>query len=198
MQIKICGLFRQEDAEYVNEALPDFVGFIFWEKSRRFVSEETATRIKKRLDTGIRTVGVFVDEDTEKILQLLKKGIIDIAQLHGQETEEEVSWLKEQSGKPVWKAVVVKSAQDVNRWRSSAADCLVFDGGLGEGNVFCWEYLQEIDRPFLLAGGINEERLKELPAMPYLAGIDISSGVETNGLKDREKILRVVRSVRAL
>lgn len=198
MQIKICGLFRPEDAEYVNEALPDFAGFIFWEKSRRFVSEKMATEIKKRLDKGIRTVGVFVDEDPEKVLQLLKKGIIDIAQLHGQETEEEVSWLKEQSGKPVWKAVVVKSVEDVKRWRSSAADCLVFDGGLGEGNVFCWEYLKEIDRPFLLAGGINEERLKELPAMPHLAGIDISSGVETNGVKDREKILRVVKSVRAL
>ena len=197
MLVKICGLCRQQDIAYANEAQPDFAGFVFWEKSRRYVNDELAAQLKKKLDSRIPAVGVFVDESPDKILRLLLDGVIDIAQLHGAETEEEIRWLKEKSGKPVWKAVVVKSAADVERWRSSQSDMILFDGGRGEGRVFLWEHLSGFDRPFFLAGGMTVEKLESVKRNPFLAGIDVSSGVETDGVKDREKMCRFVQQVRA-
>lgn len=197
MQIKVCGLCRPEDIAYVNEALPDYIGFVFWEKSRRNVTKEQAEGLKRKLDGRIKAVGVFVDEEPERIVSLLKEGIIDIAQLHGQETEAQVKQIRQQSGKPVWKAVVVREALDALRWQTSEADMLLFDGGRGEGNVFCWEYLAGIKRPFFLAGGMDTERIKRAGTFSFLAGIDVSSGVETEGRKDREKILQMVQSVRS-
>lgn len=196
MQIKICGLFRPVDADYVNEAMPDYAGFVFWEKSRRRVGREQAADLRKSLHPDIKTVGVFVDEDPDAIVELLDADILDIAQLHGQETEEQVRYIKERSGKPVWKAVEVKSTADIEKWNTSAADCLLFDGGKGGGNPFAWELLKCAKRPFLLAGGLDLSRLKAAAELPGLLGIDISSGVETDGLKDREKILQIVRQVR--
>ncbi|MCH5269540.1 MAG: phosphoribosylanthranilate isomerase [Lachnospiraceae bacterium] len=196
MQIKICGLFRPVDADYVNEAMPDYAGLVFWEKSRRKVNREQAADLRKSLHPDIRTVGVFVDEEPDYIIELLKADILDIAQLHGQETEEQVCYIKERSGKPVWKAVEVKSADDIEKWNTSAADCLLFDGGKGGGNPFAWELLQCAKRPFFLAGGLDLGRIQMAAELPGLLGIDISSGVETDGYKDREKILQIVRQVR--
>lgn len=198
MQVKICGLCRQQDAVYANAAQPDYAGFVFWNQSRRYVTREKAAQLKEKLDSRIQAVGVFVDEPPDAILQLFSDGIMDIAQLHGAETEEEIVWLKKKSGRPVWKAVVVKSAADVERWRLSQADMLLFDGGRGEGRPFLWEYLSGCDRPFFLAGGMSPERLKGIQRHPFLAGIDVSSGVETDGKKDREKMCRFVQQVRGL
>ena len=94
MRIKICGLCRRQDIVYVNEALPDFAGFVFWQKSRRYIAKEQAAVLKKKLDSRIQAVGVFVDEAPDRILSLLLSGVIDIAQLHGKETEEEIRWLQ--------------------------------------------------------------------------------------------------------
>lgn len=198
MQIKICGLFRPQDADYVNEALPDYAGFVFWPKSRRFLTKDQAKNMRERLDKRIRSVGVFVDEDPEKICELLQEDILDIAQLHGSETEDEIRFIKNKTGKPVWKAAIVRSAEDVAAWQDSLADCLLFDGGMGSGEVFRWEYLSGMNRPFFLAGGMDRERIMEAKSLPGLAGIDISSGVETDGVKDREKILQIVRCVREI
>lgn len=196
MQIKICGLFRPVDADYVNEAMPDYAGLVFWEKSRRRVNREQADAFRKSLHPDIQTVGVFVDEEPDIIIELLKADILDIAQLHGQETEEQVRDIKERSGKPVWKAVEVKSAADIEKWNASAVDCLLFDGGKGGGKPFAWELLKCAKRPFLLAGGLNMNRIGAAAELPGLLGIDISSGVETDGFKDREKILQIVRRVK--
>lgn len=196
MKIKICGLFRPVDADYVNEAMPDYAGLVFWEKSRRRVNREQAVSFRKSLHPDIQTVGVFVDEEPDIIIELVRADILDIAQLHGKETEEQVRYIKERSGKPVWKAVEVKSEADIEKWNASVADCLLFDGGKGGGNPFAWELLQCAKRPFLLAGGLDMDRIKAAAKLPGLMGIDISSGVETDGLKDREKILQIVRLVR--
>lgn len=196
MKIKICGLFRPVDADYVNEAMPDYAGLVFWEKSRRRVNREQVVSFRKSLHPDIQTVGVFVDEEPDIIIELLRADILDIAQLHGKETEEQVRYIKERSGKPVWKAVEVKSEADIEKWNASVADCLLFDGGKGGGNPFAWELLQCAKRPFLLAGGLDMDRIKAAAKLPGLMGIDISSGVETDGLKDREKILQIVRLVR--
>lgn len=198
MLVKICGLCRQQDIVYANEAGPDYAGFVFWEKSRRRVTEKQAAQLRGKLDKHIRAAGVFVDEKPDKILCLLVKGVIDLAQLHGAETEEEVQWLRKKSGRPVWKAVVVKSAADTARWRFSQADMILFDGGRGEGRTFLWEYLEGFDRPFFLAGGMTVENLKSIKPHPFLAGIDVSSGVETDGAKDREKMCSFVQQAKGL
>lgn len=196
MQIKICGLFRQEDIEYVNEALPEYAGFVFWKKSRRAVTTEQAAEYRKRLDKRIRAVGVFVDEEPEKIIALLRNGTIDIAQLHGQETEETIRRIKKESGKPVWKAVIVRTGDDVQRWQDSRADLLLFDGGMGSAHTFSWDYLSSLKRPFFLAGGMDAEKIRNAAKLPGICGIDLSSSVETEGYKDRQKILDVVKCVR--
>ena len=206
MQIKRCGVFRQEDADYVNEAMPDYAGLVFWEKSRRRVDEKTAAQIRRRLHPSVKTVGVFVDEAPERVAKLLDTGILDIAQLHGRESEEQICFIKARAGKPVWKAVEIAGREDVERWNASAANCLLLDGGKGGGKPFDWTLLEKVNRPFFLAGGLDRERLALLGTLrkesrkvcENLLGIDVSSGVETDGVKDREKILEIVRQARSL
>ncbi len=206
MRIKICGLRRPEDVDYVNEALPDYVGFVFWDRSRRRVDDKTAAQMRKALLPSIQTVGVFVDEEPERVIELLNTGILDIAQLHGRESEEQVRYIRERSGRPVWKAVEAVSATEIERWNDSAADALLLDGGKGGGKPFDWALLREVKRAFFLAGGLDEERISLLRRLREespevfrnLLGIDVSSGVETDGVKDRAKILAMVRQARSL
>ena len=113
MKIKICGLTRPEDIEAVNRIRPDFIGFVFWERSRRFVTAEQAALLKKDLDPGIRAVGVFVDAPCGEVIALLERGVIDIAQLHGEESEEDIRYIQAMTHRPVIKAVRVKSRYDV-------------------------------------------------------------------------------------
>ncbi len=210
-KIKICGLRRPEDVDAVNRYMPDYAGFVLVPGRTRGISHERAAELRKRLSGDIQAVGVFVNEDREKIAALLDGGIIAAAQLHGQETEEDVAWLKERSGSPVIKAVSVKAAEDIRRWRQSAADFLLLDNGAGgTGRAFDWGFLSEITdaedtasdlrgkkyaKPFFLAGGINRGNLEAaLSLRPY--GVDISGGVESGGFKDPELIEEVINIVR--
>ena len=194
MKIKICGLFREEDIEYVNEAMPDFVGFVF-AKSHRQVSKETAKNLKNRLNKNIFTVGVFVNENINKIVEICNENIIDFVQLHGDEDDKYINELKKVCNKKIIKAVKVKSGEDIIRWRNSQADWLMFDAGMGGGKTFDWNLLKSFIRPYFLAGGINIENINEaLKLKPYC--IDVSSGVETNKVKDKQKILDIVRSIK--
>ena len=185
MKIKICGLSRECDIDYVNEALPDYAGFVFAE-SRRKVSADQAYALKRRLDPAITAVGVFVDQDITFISELLKSGIIDIAQLHGQEDDEFISSV----GAPVIKAVRTGEKFDYS------SDYLLFDSpSAGSGKTFDWGLIPNTEKPFFLAGGINIGNISAaMETAPY--AIDVSSGVETGGVKDRDKILEIVRSVR--
>ena len=194
MKIKICGLFRSEDIEYINEAKPDFVGFVF-AKSHRQVSVETAEKLKKNLDKNILSVGVFVNEDMNKIAKICNKKIIDIVQLHGDENDNYIKKLRTLINNKIIKAVKVKSGEDILRWRNCQADFLMFDAGTGSGQTFNWNLIENFIKPYFLAGGINETNIDEaLKLKPYC--IDISSGVETNKIKDKEKILKIVRRVK--
>ena len=198
MKIKICGLKREEDIFYANEVLPDYVGFVFAGNKRR-VSFEQAAHLRELLDKRIQTVGVFVDEEPANVQRLLQQGIIDMAQLHGNETEEAIRALQESSGKPVLKAVKVTSREDVKRWLPSQADYLLFDSGQGTGKTFDWKLLEDAEhsgRPYFLAGGLNLENMEEaLKALhPYC--MDVSSGAETDGYKDLEKMRRLTELCR--
>lgn len=188
MKIKICGLFNREDIDYANEALPDYVGFVFAE-SRRQIDFDDAREYGKRLDSRIKRVGVFVNSDIDDIARLYDDGVIDMAQLHGDEDEAYAAALKSRCGVPVIKAVINNA-----RWQGEA-DYLLFDGGKGEGKMFDWSLIPEQPKPFFLAGGINKNNIAEAAKLnPYC--IDISGGAETNGVKDREKIIELVRIIR--
>ena len=196
MKIKICGLTRPEDIACVNRLLPDYIGFVCWPGSRRFVSEEQAARLKAALSSEIRAVGVFVDAPVEEITALLQKGVIDMAQLHGEESEEDVCRIRELTGKPVIRAVKVGCRRDVEEWQGSAADYLLFDSGMGSGRTFDWSLLEEVKRPYFLAGGLGADNLEQVLARVRPYGVDVSSSLETDGYKDPEKIRRVMELVR--
>ena len=196
-KIKLCGLTRLCDIEAVNEAKPDYIGFVF-AKSRRQVTPEQAATLKAALSPDIQSVGVFVDASMKEIAALLQKGIIDIAQLHGRETEEDIQALKQLAPETkIIKAIRVESADDIASWQNSNADFLLLDNGAGgTGKVFDWQQIPEIRKPFFLAGGLHRGNVLAGIHQTNPYAVDISSGIETDGLKDRDKILEIVRMVR--
>jgi len=198
LKIKICGLRRKEDVDYANQVMPDYVGFILAEGFRRQISREQARSLKQRLSDKIQAVGVFVNNPIEEVISYLEEGIIDMAQLHGEETEEDIQYIQAVTAKPVIKAVKAQNQYIVEAWLDSSADYLLFDSGTGTGKSFDWSLLADVNREYFLAGGLNpgniEEAMKQLS--PY--SIDISSGVETEGVKDLEKMQAVVNVVRGL
>ncbi|MBO4981945.1 MAG: phosphoribosylanthranilate isomerase [Lachnospiraceae bacterium] len=188
MKIKICGLSRQADIEYANQLKPDYIGFVFYEKSRRYVTKEQAADLKRHLDPGIKAVGVFLDAPIEEVISLLDEGIIDLAQLHGEESEEDIRYIKAVTGREVIKAVRAGKHYEVEAWLDSAADYLLFDSGAGSGEVFDWSLLLDVNREYFLAGGLRTENIEEAAGTLRPFAIDLSSGVETDGYKDFEKM----------
>lgn len=194
-KIKICGLCRMEDITYANQAAPDYVGMVF-AKSRRQVSAAQAVDYRAALDPNILVAGVFVDAPVSQVTELLTAGVIDMAQLHGDESEEYLELVR-RTGKPVIKAVKVHCREDVERWLDSRADYLLFDSGAGSGEKFDWSLLKEVDREYFLAGGLKPENIPEAVKRLHPYGVDLSSGVETDGKKDPEKMKRAVEATRA-
>ena len=195
-KIKLCGLSRKCDIEWVNELKPEYIGFVFWNKSKRNVPPEKAKELKGLLSPDIKAVGVFVDEPIENVAELLNDNIIDIAQLHGGEDEEYIKKLRALSGKPIIKAFLLKSEIDAERAEKSTADYILVDSGTGTGKSFDWELLKNISRPYFLAGGLCCENISQaITALdPY--AVDVSSGIETNGCKDKNKMAAFVAAVR--
>ena len=199
-KIKICGLFRDCDIDYVNEAIPDFIGFVF-AKSRRQVSEGWAETMRPRLRSEITPVGVFVNHPLTKVARLLNDNIIAMAQLHGDENETYIRQLKTLTNKPIIKAVRVLSQQDIEGAQLTAADFLLLDNGTGgTGESFDWSLVSKAkkqkQKPFFLAGGLKTDNLEQAISATSPYAVDLSSGVETDGMKDREKIIEIVRRMR--
>lgn len=200
MKIKICGLSRIEDIEAVNEVRPDYIGFVFAQGSRRYVTPRQAAVLKSRLAPGTAAVGVFVDEPLERILQLVYQQVIDMVQLHGNEDVNFAEELKCCCDVPVMRAVSMTNEtfeEELRLWGHSCVDYLLLDsGGGGTGKQFDYGRITSPARPFFLAGGLTPENVAEAArqVMPY--AVDISSGVETNGKKDRDKIKEAVRRIR--
>jgi len=201
MKIKICGLFREEDIDYVNEARPDYAGFIFAE-SRRKVSQEFAARLRRRLSNDIIPVGVFVNAPIADIAALYRENVITIAQLHGTEDDDYITRLKaasaEDGRKPVEVIKTIKSAElEQNALLAAGADYYLIDSGAGSGRSFNWELLNsfKFEKPWFLAGGVSLDNIEQAMAFNPFA-LDISSGAETDGIKNREKIVQLVSMVR--
>ena len=202
VNIKFCGLTRMADVQTVNELEPEYVGFVFWEKSKRNVTRQQALELKKALLPEIKAVGVFVDEEPETIASLLSDGIIDIAQLHGNEDEAYIGRLRELIGdKPIIKAFVIKGteADTIKRAKASSADYLLLDSGKGTGQTFNWELIKEagIEKPFFLAGGLDPDNVAAAIEALHPFAVDVSSGIETEGHKDPVKMRKFARSASA-
>ena len=226
-KVKMCGISKVETIPAIVDAKPDYMGLVFAPSKRQVTVEQAKTLVEElykqnvvgnnseaeqtepvtSLDTAssetIKTVGVFVNETIENLLKIAEEVKLDVIQLHGDEDESFIQILKEQSNVEVWKAVQVRSAADAEKWIDSSADMLLFDayhkderGGTGE--VFDWSALDEFERPFMLAGGIDSTNVARAirTVRPY--GIDISSGIETEGVKDDEKMKAFTNSVRTI
>lgn len=200
-KIKLCGLTRQEDIDCVNRYLPDYVGFVFYKKSHRFVTEDQAAELKSQLDRKIKTVGVFVDEKPENIILLCKKGSIDLIQLHGSEDSEYIDYLRRFTNSPIIKAFKVKGPADIATANTSNADFVLLDTFSpnlvgGTGKLFDHSLLQGMERKYFLAGGVTPDNLSDIlnAVNPYC--VDLSSGIETERLKDESKIKAVMQIIR--
>ena len=201
-KIKLCGLFREEDIRMVNRALPDYCGFVFYEKSHRNVGREKAAELKAMLDKRIKAVGVFVDHDPGEICSLAENGVIDVIQLHGHEDREYILSLKEKTEAEIIRAFQIgKGAEEelssvIKEIEECPADLVLIDSGKGSGKVFDWDFLKNIRRPFFLAGGLNAGNIEEAVKTVSPYGLDLSSGIETEGIKDENKIREIMRILR--
>ena len=214
-KIKLCGLMTEADILTANELMPDYIGFVFAPKSRRYVAPGQAEKLKGLLDPPIRAVGVFVNEAPERIAELLEKEIIDIAQLHGSETPEYVRVLRALTDRPLIQAFRVDTVTDSPIFQaaalmdppansplssaaeSSAADYILLDSGSGgTGETFDWERIRHIRRPYFLAGGLTPDNISEAVQKLHPYAVDVSSGIETDGRKDRDKMIKFVHAVR--
>lgn len=196
-KLKICGLRRSEDISYVNEFLPDYAGFILSKQFWRHISLDLLTQLTSKLSDKITPVGVFVNETVEKIIPFSK--YLGVIQLHGDEDNDFIRTLKKHTDCEIWKAIRPQTSNEINNACQSCADKLLIDSFSknsvgGTGVVGNWEIIKnaEITKPFFLAGGISADNIKEAieAVKPY--GIDVSSSVETDRKKDREKIKTIV------
>lgn len=193
--IKLCGLTREEDIKKANEVKPEYVGFVFYEKSRRNITKDKAKKLKAMLNPEIKTVGVFVDANPVEIENLYDERIIDVAQLHGNESEDYIKELQDKSI-PVIKRFKGDEPGELIKAEKSSADMILFDVGQGTGETFNWKLLTYIDRPFILAGGLNQENVAQAIQETNPYGVDVSSGIETDKLKDGHKMREFVNAVR--
>ena len=196
-RIKLCGMTRPEDIEAANALMPEYTGFVFAKKSRRYVDPDGAAALRAMLAPGIRAVGVFVREPPEKVAELLDQGIIDIAQLHGGEDDGYIARLRALTDRPIIQAFRIDGPADLARALQSPADAILLDSGAGgTGTAFDWSLLRDIPRPWFLAGGLDPENVQSAVARLHPWAVDVSSGIETDGAKDPAKMAAFVRRVR--
>lgn len=203
IKIKICGLRRLKDIEYINIVMPDYAGFILAEGFKRSITKEQAEKFVSKLDRRIKRTGVFVNQPGDIVADYVNSGIIQYVQLHGDEDNNYIQMLGKYIKKEcaIIKAVRVKSKEDIENAQKYNCDYLLFDtytdsGAGGSGMAFNWTLVKNIKQPFFLAGGLSASNVKEAVeiTMPY--AVDVSSSVETDGCKDLEKMQEFVKAVR--
>jgi len=197
VKIKICGLKRLEDIKIVNKYKPDYVGFVFAD-SKRKVSHDLAHNLKENLDSDIISVGVFVNSPAEEILALYDDGIIDVVQLHGNESEEFIFNLKEKTNYKIKiiNAIEMFDGIDLKKFDNSKADYLLFDSGKGSGKTFDWSLIRkDLKKDFFLAGGLNSSNICEAISQFNPYAVDLSSSLETDGFKDENKIKEIMEVI---
>ncbi len=199
MKLKFCGLTREADIRAANETRPDYIGFVFAE-SRRRVTDEQAARLRALLSPGIQAVGVFVNDDPTHIALLANRGVIDLIQLHGSESAAYIQRLRTMTAAPIICALRVGKQTDIKQAESNLVDFLLLDTYTkdaygGSGRTFDWSLIGEVGKPYFLAGGLNESNIPHAMRTGAYA-LDLSSGIETDGVKDAEKMRRVAALVK--
>jgi len=195
--IKICGLFRECDIEFVNEAVPDYIGFILrFPKSHRSIEPERAAALRRRLRPEIRAVGVFVDQPAQNVAHAASECALDVVQLHGHEDDLYIGDLRRLTSTPIIQAFKVRSTRDLEAARASIADFVLLDNGQGTGAAFDWQLLEGFDRPYFLAGGLTPQNIADAIEKLHPYAVDISSGIESDRLKDPKKITEAVNETR--
>ena len=196
-KIKMCGISRICDAETANNIMPDYVGFVFWSKSRRNIGFETARLLRQTLRPDITAVGVFVNDKADIIAKMYRDGLINMAQLHGNEDETYIKSLRRIADIPIIQAFRIMSQDDLTKAAASTADYLLLDAGMGDGKTFDWDLLKGFNRPYILAGGLNCQNVTEAIRRLHPFGVDVSSGIETDGMKDKNKMVTFAAAVKA-
>ena len=196
--VKICGLTRPEDIDAVNSLSLDMAGFVFYGPSRRCVTRDSARELGSGLDPSIVKVGVFVDEDPLVIADLVGSGIIDAVQLHGVEDGAYIHGLRRLVDAPVIKTFLVRDRGDIEAANRSDADYVLLDSGMGSGRTFDWSLLEDMDCDYILSGGLNPGNIHDAVEMLHPYGVDVSSGVETDGRKDPSKMSAFLRTVHGI
>lgn len=195
-RIKLCGLSRPCDIEAANELEPEYIGFVFAPKSKRYITPKKAADLKRLLNPNIKAVGVFVDENPENIARLLSSGTIDMCQLHGSEDEKYIHDLRQLTGKPIIKAFQIESEDDIISASRCTAEYVLLDSGAGTGTTFDWKLIQGIEKSYFLAGGLGVDNVEVAVNLLRPFAVDVSSGIETNGTKDKTKMAAFVAAVR--
>ncbi len=196
-KIKLCGLFRPCDIDIANQLKPDYIGFVFAPKSKRYLSAQTASQLKKQLHPSIKAVGVFVEEMPSVIAELLNCDIIDLAQLHGKNASSTILQLRTLTEKPLIQAFQIETEEEIQAANLSPADYILLDSKFsGSGTVFDWNLLSKITRPYFLAGGLTAQNVSDAVKMFHPYAVDVSSGIETDGYKDKNKMTAFVQAVK--
>lgn len=195
-KIKLCGLKRVCDIEWANELQPDYIGFVFARQSKRYVTGKEAEKLRAMLHKPVKAVGVFVNEEPEVIAAFTRQRTIDMVQLHGNEDETYLGRLRGMTGVPVIQAFRVETREDIQRAEKSSADIVLLDSGSGGGKTFDWDLLQDMKRPYFLAGGLTPKNVADAIERLGPFGVDTSSCLETEGVKDKRKMTAFVEAVR--
>ena len=192
-KIKFCGLRTLDDIYYANELAPDYVGFVFAPKSKRYVMPAQAEQLRNALSKKIRAVGVFVNENISTVAELLNNGIIDAAQLHGNEDDTYINNLR-----GVTKKIIIKAfrSDNIAAADKSLADFILIDAGAGDGKTFDWSLIKNLRCEYFLAGGLNPDNVGDAIKILNPFAVDVSSGIETDGRKDFDKMTAFVKAVR--
>lgn len=204
-RIKICGLTRMEDIDSVNRYQPEYIGFIFAPKSRRYVTPEKAKQLAAGLKCGIQSVGVFTQANVDEIIRIAESVPLNVVQLHGMQSENMVQDLRSAlpEGVQIWYCVAAENGTVVFPELDHIVDLWLVDtaaGGSfgGTGKTFDWMKAKMFlrDRKIILAGGLNPENIAQAVSCLHPYAVDVSTGVETNGFKEEEKIKQFVTAVR--
>jgi len=195
-ELKICGLKRLEDIIAVNRHGADYAGFVFFEKSKRYVDPYKANELISLLRADIKPVGVFMDEPLDNVVRIARIAGVELVQLHGHESEEYVEYVKRTLDRPVIKAYKASEEGALEKAANSNADYVMIDSGAGSGKKFDWSILKDFKRDYFLAGGLDPESVGEAIRMLEPFAVDVSSGVETDGIKDEKKIAEFIEAVR--
>ena len=195
-ELKICGLSRLEDIIAVNRHGADYAGFVFCQKSKRYVDPYKANELIELLRSDIKPVGVFMDEPLDNVVRIARLSGVELVQLHGHESEEYVEYVKRTLDRPVIKAYKASEEGALEKAANSNADYVMIDSGAGSGKKFDWNILKNFKRDYFLAGGLDPESVGEAIRLLEPFAVDVSSGVETDGVKDEAKIASFIKAVK--